>query len=216
MNRSDIRGLVRFLLNEDIPGFWSNAQLNQCIDLANQKVNSLIGRTREDYFTVTKVFTCVANQGAYAMPLDCRFIRRMEVYDLGNPTLVTKIDEIRFPRTEANGDWLFPAVSQPKRYTVYGTQFNLLPIPDAVYNIRIYYDQRKDNLPDDDDIPLSPVDFHEMIAYWACVIALRPNSEDASEYVSLFNDRKADLINMLLSRGGDETTAVEAYLEGVL
>lgn len=213
MIRSEIRTDVRTLLNEPTAAFWTDANLNTYINKANQRVNSIIASTREDYFTQAATFSTIANTKSYTFPTDCRFIRRMEVYSTSDASDIEKIDEMKFPRVEMQSDWPFPEPGRPKRYTVYGTQFNLEPIPDGIYTMRIYYDSRKDDLALDSESPSSPSDFHDLIVYWTTVLALAQNKEDASEFVGLFNIRKAELIQTLLSRGSDDPKAVEGYLE---
>jgi hypothetical protein len=217
MNRSELRTALRSFLNEDIPGFWTDAQLNTYINLANDRVNSIISATREDYFTISATFSTVAGTKSYSFPTDCRFIRRMEIYDPTNEGNIIKLDELRWPRIEANGDWLFPlTTAQPKRYVTRGTQFDLYPTPDAAYPIRIYYDARPATMDSDDDIPTSPSDFHDMIVYWAAMLAKKQNEEDDAGYSELFNARKVELIQTLINRGGEDATTVEAYLEGII
>jgi hypothetical protein len=217
MNRSELRTALRSFLNEDIPGFWTDAQLNTYINLANDRVNSIISATREDYFTISATFSTVAGTKSYSFPTDCRFIRRMEIFDASNEGYIIKLDELRWPRIEANGDWLFPnAPAQPKRYVTRGNQFDLYPTPDGAYTIRIYYDARPVTLDSDVDIPTSPSDFHDMIVYWAAMLAKKQNEEDDAGYSELFNARKVELIQTLINRGGEDATTVEAYLEGII
>ena len=213
MNRSEIRTDVRTLLNEPTEGFWTDANLNTYINKANQRVNSIIAATKEDYFTLSATFSTVASTKSYTFPTDCRFIRRMEKYSASDASDIEKLDELKFPRTEMQGEWPFTETGIPKRYTVFGTQFNLEPIPDDVYTMRIYYDSRKDDLAVDGDSPSSPSDFHDMLVYWTCVLALAQNKESADEFVGLFNIRKAELVQSILSRGSDDIKTVEGYLE---
>jgi hypothetical protein len=216
MNLSEIRLQVRNLLNEDVPGFWSDAKLNSYINLAELRTNSIVSSVRQDYFTVSATFNCVAGTKSYNFPTGCKFIRRLEIYDPLDHNNIVKIDELKFPRLEANGDWLFTQDAQPKRYVVRGTQFDLYPVPDAVYSFRIYYDLGQANLTLDTDIPATPVEFHDMIVFWACVLAKKQNEEDDAGFVNLFNVRKAELIQVLINRGGEDSTTVEAYLQGII
>lgn len=216
MNRSTIRGLMRNeFLNEATAGFWTDANLNNYINLANQKVNSIIASTRSDFFTTSATFSTIANTKSYSLPTDCRFIRRMEIYNTSDASDITKLDELRFPRTEAGGDWPFTTADQPQRYIVRGSQFDLHPIPNAVYPMRIYYDMRKDDLALDATEPSSPSDFHDMIVYWASALACVKNKEKFDEYAALFESRKQELIQTLLRRGSDEPMFVEGYMEGI-
>jgi len=214
MNRSEIRTSVRTLINELTPGTWTDTGLNGCIDLAVQHVSSIIAATKEDYFTTSSTFQTISGTKSYAMPLNCRFIRRMEVYNPSDAGDITKLEEIRFPRVEAYGAWPYTTPGEPEGYLVRGTQFDLLPIPDAVYDMRIYFDVRQVSLATDVDSPNAPEDFHDMVVFWTVCLALLQNGDDPKIFVDLFNTRKTDLIETLISRGSDDSNPVSGYLEG--
>jgi hypothetical protein len=214
MNRAEIRTTMRTFLNEESPGFWSNTNLDAYIDLANARVNSIISNTREDYFTRSATFTSVVGQKSYAFPSDCRFIRRIEIYDPTDAGYIVKLEEQKFPRTEANNDWMYGQSKQPKEYTMYGSQFNLLPIPDAAYPMRVYYDVRQSNLANDAATPDSPLEFHDSVVFLACLYAKKQNEDDDSWYGEMFRTRKEELLSYLMSRGSDDPKTVEGFLEG--
>jgi hypothetical protein len=207
---------MRDFLNEDSAGFWSDAKLNRYINLANQRVNSIISNTREDWFTTSATFTTAAGTKTYAMPSDCRFIRRMEIYDPTDASDITKLDELRFPRTESGGEWLYGQTQIPKAYTIREQQFDLLPTPDGTYNMRIYYDFRNTDLGTDTATPASPIDFHDMIIFLACLYAKKQNEDDDSWYGEMFRTRREELLSFILSRGSDDPKCVEGFLEGVV
>ena len=117
MNLGQMRLAVRDLLNEDVPGFWTDAQLNRYLNMAQDRVNSIISTERQDYFTISATFTAVQGTRDYAFPTDCKYIRRMEIYNSADPNQINKVDELKFPRLEANGDWMFTQNGQPQ--TVY-------------------------------------------------------------------------------------------------
>jgi hypothetical protein len=215
MNRSELRSMVRNLLNETSAGFWTDAQLNSYINLSVQRLNSIISATREDYFTVSATFVTTPGTKSYNFPSDCNYIRRMEIYSTTDSSDIVKIDELKWPRSEAGGDWPFAQTGQPQRYTIVGTHFDLLPIPDNGYPIRVYYDARKADLSTDAQSPSSPLDYHDMIVYWDCLLAKKQNEDDDTGFASLFNARKVELIEMLINRGGEDPKIVEGHLEGV-
>ena len=216
MNLSELRTATRNLLNEEVPGFWSDAQLNSYINLGVLRVNSIISGIREDFFTVSATFVMTAGTSLYALPSDCRFVRRIEIYDPTDPNSIIKIDEMKFPRLEANGDWLFTQNAQPKKFVLINNQMRFLPIPDSTYNIRIYYDARPVTLADDADAPTAPEDFHDLIVFWACILAKKQNEDDDAGFGTLFNIRKSELIETLTRRGGEDSLPVEAYLQGII
>lgn len=220
MNRSELRTNMRLLLNEETAGFWSDADLNKCVNMACQKVNSIVSGIKEDYFTASATFVTVANTKSYNLPTDCRFVRRMEIYDTSDTGKIYKVDEIKFPQTEAQGPWPYPYTGRPIGYYLIGTHFDLHPIPDGVYNMRIYYDTRKNDLSTESDSPSIPTDFHDSVVFWSCVLAAsidgNPQEDNKETYASLFSQRKEELIQHLLKRSGDDPTPIVGYLEGLL
>jgi hypothetical protein len=140
----------------------------------------------------------------------------VEIYDPLDQNNIIKIDELRWPRIEANGDWLFTQFAQPKRYTIHGSQFDLYPIPDAVYHMRLYYDARKNDMATDTDTPDCPIDFQDLVVFYACMLAKKQNETDDDGFAALFNMRKVELVQSLIRRGGEDSHCVEAYLEGII
>src|SRR3989304_6359844 len=205
MNRSAIRSFIRTFLNEATEGFWLDTELNTFINLANQKVNILIDNIDEDFFTTSKTFQTTANSKTYAWPSDCKRIRRIEHYNASDASDITRLDEITFPRTEMQGDWPFSASGKPRRYQVRGANFDLLPIPDAVYTMKIYYDQRQTDLLQETDSPISPIDFHDMVAIWATILACPKDPDrDSTEFKTLWDNRESDLILAISGRKGSD------------
>lgn len=219
MNRSEIRSLVRIWLDEASAGFWSDAELNTLINLSNQRVNSIISALHEDYFTASSTFSTISGTKSYNLPTDFRFMRRLEHYSSTDASDIVKLEEIKFPRIESYAVWPFSASGKPVRYVIRGKQMDLYPVADAVYTMRIYYDVRQDDLSTDTGTtgtPLSPVDFHDMIAVDAAIKALMKNHEPAEELRIMWAERKQELVNTLGSYKGDDPEHVEGYLEGAV
>lgn len=214
MNLGEIRGQVREFLNEPTEGFWTDAQLNTLINIAHRKLNATISATKEDFFVVSATFQTVAAQKSYALPSDFRQMLRLEIFDPNDPHAIVKLDEMDFPRIEDEGDWPFSENGRPVRYVIRGSQMDLYPIPDQVYNLRIYYDQRQTDLNLDTDVPASPVEFHDMLAIWAAILAFQKQQESTLELAALYKTREDDLIKTLVKRKAPEAYTVEGYLEG--
>jgi|SRR3990167_10059123 len=215
MNRTALRNLVRTWLNEPTAGLWSDAELNTFLDIGVNRVNSLISSLDEDYFTVSETFSTTIGAKSYALPTSARNILRLEHYSTSDPYDIVKIDPLPFPRMEGGGEWPFTANGKPLRYVIRGTQFDLYPIPDAVYTLRIYIDKRQDAMVDDNSTPTTPLEYHDMIAIYTVILALPKNHESASEFMALWNNREVDLITTISNRKQVEPQKVEGYLEGI-
>lgn len=232
MNLGFMRTTLRSLLNEpESPGFWTDSQLNTYLSMGANRVNTIIVAMRQEWFTIdvkfnTQVYVPNSVSNSYSVPSDLMEIRRVELLqDPSTPeTTIVKLDELKFPRTEAGGDWLFTAPGQPVRYIFKGQAIALWPPPDAVYTIRLFYTQRPLDITVDTAIPTTPVDFHDMIIFYAGMLAKRQNEDDVdcgpmaegNSFACLFKTRKAELMEVFTRTGGEDSRAVEAYLEGVI
>ncbi len=231
MNLGQLRTTLRNLLNEPVAGFWSDAQLNSYLSLGASRVNSLIVAMRQEWFTIGVTFNTVVYvpnsvSNVYNLPGDIMEIRRLElIQDPTNPeTSRVKIDEIKFPRTEAGGDWLFTSTGQPVRYIRKNQTIELLPPPDAVYLLRLFYTQRPLDITNDTMVPTTPVDFHDMIVFYAGMLAQKQNESDDScpaggegnSFACMWGQRKMELMRTYQNMGGEELKAPEAYLEGII
>jgi hypothetical protein len=231
MNLGQMRTLLRSLLNEPTPGFWTDSQLNSYLSMGANRLNSIITAMRQEWFTIpvtfnTQVYSPGVVPNRYAVPSDLIEVRRLEwIVDPSNPdTSAVKLDELRFPRTEAGGEWPFTAPGHPARFIFTGQAITLLPPPDSVYLMRLFYTQRPLDPTTDTAVPTSPVDFHDMIVFYGGMLAKRQNEDDitgsimteGNNFADLFKNRKAELIRVFTNRGGEDLKAVEGYLEGIM
>lgn len=201
MNRGQVRSLVRIWLNEPTEGFWTDSELNVLINIADKVLNTLIRSLKSDYFTTPKTFTTTANSKSYAWPTDFAGLLRLEHYSTSNPSKdIEEITILEWPHTQVSGEWLYNDTGKPKKYIPFGDHYDLWPIPDAAYPIRIYFDQIKADFTQDTDIPSSPAEYHDMIAIWTVILALPKNHEDPGEFINLWRKREADLTTDLRGR----------------
>lgn len=217
MNRGDIRSMCRTWLNEASAGFFTDAELDNFINVANQKLNRTIISYDPNFFTISATFQTTANTKAYTLPTDFQKMVRLEHYLTTDPNDIEKIEEIRFPRVELQGIWPAMREGKPRRYFIRNNQMEFIPIPDAVYDIRIYYDNARPDLNIDTDIPSSPGDYHYLIAMQTAILAVPKNQGDyADNLARMYSEGKEDLMQSLLGRDGDDPENVEGYLEGIL
>lgn len=214
MNLGEIRGLVRFYLNETSgEGFYKNVDLDRLINQAIRKVNAELARHAPDLFTIAQTFPTQAGVKSYALPEDFRRLRRLE--HAPSEEEITKLEGLPFPDTERGHEWPFDGRGKPRRFVLRAKQYDLLPIPDGVYTLRLYYDQLQPDLSEDDEVPTTPEEWHDMIALWAAILALPANADSYLELLALYRERQGDLVTALFDRKGTTPLVVQGYLEGV-
>lgn len=220
MNRGEIRTLVRLYLNEPNAAFWSDATLNTYIDIAVKKVHDRIKAVSRYHFTTRATFQTTIGAEYYQFPADMKHLK-----------LVTRIDPTsgrELPLSRA--DWPDPFINTPdavmdnsgltgedvpNTFWIVGASFRLLPIPQAVDTMRLYYEARLTNLGNDQAIPSFDSDYHDMAAKWAAIEARPQNKESSADLMALYGARDADLIQDVLHRVPAPPGEVENYLQGI-
>ena len=214
MNRGEVRTMARSFLNEAADGFWLDTELDTFIQTASDQLNQTIQDVKRSYMTVSSTFPTVANTRAYAVPSDFVSMVRLEHYVPSDVSDVEKIDEIAFPRIEAQGEWPVNDTGKPWRYFIRGEQIEFIPIPDKAYDLRIYYNNKKTVFSADADIPAAPPGFHDMIAVYTAILAKEKNEQDPRSLYTMYDRRETKLLESILSSDGDDPEEVEGYLEG--
>lgn len=215
MNLGEIRSMARTWLNEPTASFWTDAELNRFIDYGSKKLDRTIITLDRNMMLPSVTFTTTANTKAYGLPTDFQSMVRLEHYVASDVSDIDKIDEIRFPRVEGQGEWPVSSTGKPSRYFIRDKQIEFLPCPDDAYTIRLYYNKLQTAMTVDTDIPPSPSDFHDMIALWAVILALPKNGDSPDHFVGLYKEREKDLSEALVGRDGGDPMYVEGYLEGM-
>jgi len=215
VNLSELRARVRFWLNEQgtTDGFYSDPDLDTLINDGNQRLNRAIANIQPEFFTVSSTFQTIADTKAYALPTDFQKMVRLEKYLPADPSDIVKLVEANFPRIEGGGGWPVTRSGVPYSYFIRSNQMEFIPIPDGVYDIRIYYSNAKPKLLLGADLPSPPEDFHDMIALHAVVFALLKNSEPSLEFQRLYDRRQNELMESIQDRDGTDPEFVEGFLE---
>lgn len=223
MNLSQLRSLTRTYLNEDAGAtqpFWSDATLNDLINVGVRKVYNLILSLSRYHYTKRVTFTTTPGVEYYNLPADLKDLR-----------LVTRVgsDGTELPMNRLYLPYPFPWVegheiastsdtaqaTEASSYMVVGGTIRINPIPTSTYTIRLYYEARLTPLVADTDTPPFDDDYHDMAAKWAAVEARVKNAEKADDLIVLYKERHQDLVQDLLHHLPSPYTEVEGYLQGL-
>lgn len=197
---ANTRNLVRSFLNEAGAADWTDAELNQLVNIYYHRIRDIIINVYEDYFITTTTFNSVANQEEYGSsdgaPTNIYKIRRVELnYDVtassGAPTRclpIYNMDAVRRDLGYANAGIGLKTYGNAFYYT-YGFESNFkigfIPMPanpggSGTNAIKIWYVPLGTDMTSDSDtvnIPFS--DKHYIhIVHGATADALRFGSQD--------------------------------------
>lgn len=91
-------------------------------------------------------------------------------------------------------------VGQAMHYHVFNNQFNVYPMPAQLTNYKLEYIQRPADLNADADLPVFPVQYHDMLVDGAVALAYVDdgNLQQAQVYQTRFEQRRQQLVNDLM------------------
>ena len=188
-NRSDIRSVVRDVLDEDPAADWTDAELNTLVNIYYHEVYSAIVDVFENYETTTAQSNSVADQQEYSLPSDVLKVRRVEInYDVSATNsapmraLPVPIDAVRRDLANTN---LGVTINRGPVYYLRGDNIGFIPVPTRAGTnaIQIWYAPVRSDLTNDTtniDIPYPDRDY-KLIAYGAIADALRFGQQESIE-----------------------------------
>jgi hypothetical protein len=83
MTRLQLENLAAQWLNDPNKTFFTPSTLQTRINLAQRLLQTMLIDAYQDFYTICAEGTTVAGQGNYALPLDFRKCRRLEIYRSG-------------------------------------------------------------------------------------------------------------------------------------
>lgn len=151
-----------------------------------------IEKLRGDYFTTQKDVSTVAGTGRYRLPERAlaRGVRelKLKLSDGSERNLVeVKLDQKHIYHTTSR--------AQPEAFYLMGDYINLLPIPDAVYTLEVFYDQRPSEL-----VPVSDTAF---------ISAVSPSTYTLTLSATLSGLSSSTPIDIVSGKAGNNTLAID-------
>lgn len=184
---ADILAVTRRHLNEPSAIQWTDAELVAYINDGQRFLVSEIIQFNPDYFLSRATASCVANQAAYATPADLHGgkIREMWVKDTGG-TLRAPVRMVTPDKANAAS---VSGTGLPSMFARVKGGFILSPLPDAAYELEMWYDA-------------APVDYtagstgtesaysgaeNEVVSLWAAIKAKNSRGEDTTRLEKLLS-----------------------------
>jgi hypothetical protein len=211
----ELKDTAARLLNDPGKAFYSDVGLGGSVNAANNAVNGILLRLQPDHkFLISATRDTVSATKSYALPADSEHVSRIERIDNANPNLILDVlNPIPMPtgtfphsdRESYQKDFSLNGV--PTHYLLRKTQIDLYPTPDAVYRIRIWFDQRAAELGLSTDVPACALHFHYWIACEAGYLSSFQNPvERRDDLHALYLEHIEELIALEYGRGGNLET----------
>lgn len=165
MTLLSLRTLVSQWVDDPQNGYFTVATLNIFLNNAQKEVQKLLIQANETYYTKYVTTNTVQNQQDYVIPSDLLNIERLEIVASGTGINADKrfLQKITLNQQSLNG----LQAGLPSSYYMKKNRVSLLPVPDNIYVLNLYYDYLLTDMILDADVPDVPEDFHEYIAVLA-------------------------------------------------
>ena len=170
----------------------SNAEIDRWLNRANYDLIDA-GAVQS---TTSQSITTVDGTETYDLSSDAGMVEQVELVDASDSTEFTVLRPLSIEERDASGK------AEPHGYYVQNTKLVLVPIPDAVYTLRVWYTRAGVTLSLDADVPIIPARFHDLLTLFAVSQAKR-KSDDPS-YVTYLQDYvsgRDGMVAYLRSRG---------------
>lgn len=167
MTRAQIRTLVLSYLDDMSGTYFTSAQVNVWIDLAQKRVQQMLLQAGENYYLKPVETTLVVGQADYVLPDDFFVLHRLEIVISGTGSQENR--QAIVPITTNQQGMVSIASGTPSCYAIKKDRITLSPTPDAALIMRIYYSPMVADITGDSASPDIPVQFHELVAILAAL-----------------------------------------------
>lgn len=166
MNRAELKTLLSYWVDDLGKTYFTDAQMNVFLNMAQREVQRLLIQAGEDYYMVTKQCVTTPNQRNYVIPSDMLQTHRFEIKTDG--TFPNENKRTIYPLTPQQQDLLPGKSGDPAGYYMQNNMFILIPCPGSTtYTMILHYSYLIEDMDDDSDIPDVPDAYHELIALLA-------------------------------------------------
>lgn len=202
MTVTQIRSLLRILIDSPHTAIWSDANLNSLLFSEYRDLCNEITQHNPDYYTksTSSLLTIAANKFT-ALPSDCTIMKK--IID-SNGNTVKYVHNSQFDHVAAN--------TQPLRFDIVGRNVWWNPTPDAIYTYSAFYHYMPTDLSADSDVPELPPNFHDIIAYGVAVNSRIAKEENINEYMMQYERKKKMLLHQIgISQTNNSRRVLRAY-----
>lgn len=181
MTRAQIRTLAWTWLDDVNGGYFTEAQMNVWINNAQREVQKRLIQAGENWYVTRATTPTITNQYDYALPSDFLKVHRFEIILSGtSPNEETSLIE---PITINQVD-LFPqGAGTPAGYYIKQDRFTLVPPPDSVKTLRLWYSYLVADLTVDGEEPDVPSQYQEYIAVLVTLDGLFRDGRDPGPFL---------------------------------
>jgi hypothetical protein len=198
-DRNTLIANVRSILQEPVNGFWQDTEF---IKWAQEASDDLAEGAMIEIGPVT--IPTIVNQELYDLPVDFgKAVRVEREIAPGSATFATMLPWSINHRREA--------VGLPGGYYIWMTnKLGIIPVPDTVVDLRVYYYSKGNTLALGTDIPIIDPQYHRLIEeYMLAMAKIKDENPSYQIHVSNYSAGRSDMIqNILEARRGAQSFSI--------
>jgi len=155
------------LLDDPNNSYFTVPNLTLRLNLALKELQKRLISANQQWYLTCATAPTVAYQDVYSLPSDFLQVIRLDYITQGSGTTASTQKIIQI--TPNQTDLVTDVEGNPQFYILQKDSFMLVPTPQTVLSMHLYYSYRVDDMVLGTDIPDAPEQFHEYI----CILAAR-------------------------------------------
>lgn len=167
---------VRDEVSEPVSGFVSDVEVKRWLNRANHDCVDAAGIQS----TTSQTITTVNGTEQYSLSSDAGLVEQVELVDASDSNLFTVLRPLSIEQRDTDGK------GEPLGYYVVENKLVVVPVPDGVYTLRVWYTRAGVTLSADGDVPIIPARFHDLLTLFTVSQAKRKG--DDPSYVTYLQD----------------------------
>lgn len=182
MNFGQLQTLVSVWLDDVNFGYFSQAQVKVWLNNAQIEAQKLLLEAGQNYYVQRWQTSLVVNQSDYILPSDFMKLHRLELVVSG--TVPNETVQVINPVTLNQQDLISNTQdAYPAYYYIKRNRLVLLPYPQQVLTMRMYYSPEVADMVNDSDVPDVPAQYHEYLAVLAALDGFLKDQRDPSQFL---------------------------------
>lgn len=183
MTLLELEDLVLSWLDDPNASYYTRPQLKVWLNNAQREVQRRLLKAGENYYETPVSTNTVTNQKGYQLPSDFLKVHKLEIVLSG--TGVNANTQLITPTTLVQqGAYYNPIFGIPVTYVIRNNCLLLEPVPNNIYELRMVYSPKVQNMVADTDVPSVPDTYTELIAVLACLDGYLKDKTDPSNFIT--------------------------------
>ncbi len=181
MTLAELRALTLSWLDDPNAGYFTIPQIDAWLNNAQKEVQKLLLQAGQNYYMKPCQTNLVYGQSDYVLPQDFVKEHRLEIVVSGVPPFENTVPLA--PITLNQQDLVPNQIGQPQYYFLKKNRLVLMPAPDTILPLRLYYSPLVADMLLATDIPDVPPSYHEFLAVLATVDGMLKDQRDPSNII---------------------------------